>query len=310
MFLKKFLFFIICFLFLLSSLYSSDFNLNLNSTPDFKDNSLDIFYIPKSGFFQIFFDISSDLIPKDYFSPNKVVYSYKVFDLKNNNSYKNQIDLSISKNFEFLYSESISSFSLNLLSKGFNDQDLLIEVISEIYDSSNNLLEKDNSYIKLISNNSDIYYPDTIKKNEPLYRGHNISTDKIILYKNTNNDFFIKLFVENNFSYDVSCKINNDIYDNDFYITKDYNKELFKFNISLKNKNLDSGKFLILCNAFNKNNFYKLKDIELIYINANIFTDNNFSDINYSIENEDISVSSKKYHLFKEFFNNIFNSFK
>ena len=296
---KKYLFIFILIVFLPSLVYSSGFSLDLETPSDSSQNT---FYIPKSGNFQIYFKNTLDLDTKIYPDHYKVVYSYKVFDIENNLQIDSlsSLDLSLSHNEVYFFSENTSKISLNIFSKGFSDDKLLVEIISKVYDSKNNLISQNREYIRLISNNSEVYYPETYNKSEPAYRGHNISEDKILIYNDTNASYKINLFTENNFSYDVICKLSSMVYENDFIFLKDFNKEdnSFIFTVSKNIKqDLDSGKYIIKCNAYNKSHNYSLKNIELIYLNANF--------VHINLEEPLVPESKSNDFNFRNIFNNL-----
>ena len=303
-------------LLIIPNIYSSSISVSINTTAD---NTNNVFYITKSTPRAISFYVYSNYIPLEQFKESRVEYTIQTSSEK---PLKN-ISLSLSKKNEYFISKVDSQVTLNIIPHNFNNNLIKVIVRANLFDEYNNLIATDSKLITLISNNSKEFYPNTYNKAEPKFNGYDYSRDiSILLNKYDKDTIKVREYIRYGFTYNLSCTPSNS-----GIITKiEYlGNNNFDLNLSIDNKkSINAGNYVVNCYAYNRNNIYNLKPINVQYLDQNISTpkvktpntDTNISkDMNISdnnvLENTSKDLENNNKTLFKTIIdgiNKLFNN--
>jgi len=279
----------------------SDLYLDLVTPPDMSNN---IYNFSKNTTRKIFFNISSDYLPKNTLKTTKVIYNLKTYP---DNTLK-QIDLSLSKTEDVFLSNIKSSFSLNVHTFNFTDNVVKVKIEAILYDEYDNLLSEKYMYLNLVSNNADYDYSLSPERTEPIFKAYSFSKDIIFLKnKSESENIVIKQYTDSVQTYNLDCKPNNV----GILSFLEYKGNLeFDLNVSINpDVNLSKGIYSISCVFYNESNTYPTKDILVKYFAEEevIEEDSSLSEIDSNIS---INDENKSTPFLKEMFIKIKSFFK
>jgi hypothetical protein len=241
-------------------------NVQQLTKPDLlKTNS---FYISKDCDKEINFNIYSNYKKLDLSSRKDPKLVVNLVEFNKTNSLKAQVSI----NKLSFYNTINTNLKLNIKTRNFVNKTINLKIEFLIYDEYDNILDKDNIYLRFISNNSDMYYLDNKTHKVPILESYSLERDFLIL---RNENDFDNIKIEYNYpntmsSLDLKCELDNNL---NYKITYP-EKEVLDLNVFVKdNKILKKDIYLINCSLFDSFGTYKLKPIYLENKNLNYIED-------------------------------------